>query len=79
MWKRLVIRVLPSAVLLGVAATAIQVTTVVHHVQAVQMAAQAREAQRLDRTATVARWQAEALAAAEKDRDSARDALDRDQ
>jgi len=44
MWKQLVIRVIPSAVLLGVAATAIQVTTVVHQVQAVQMAAQARVA-----------------------------------
>src|SRR5215475_14340787 len=71
MWKRLGIRVLPSVVLLGVAATAIQVSTVVHHMQAVQMAAQAREAQRLDRTASVARWQAEALTAAEQDRDAA--------
>jgi len=58
-------------VLLGVAATAIQVTAVVHRVQAVQAAAQAREAQYLDRTATVARWQAEALTQAELDRDAA--------
>jgi len=68
MWKQL----LPSAVLLGVAATAIQTTIVIQGVQATQRAAQAKEAQYLDRTASVARWQAEALTQAETDRDAAR-------
>ena len=73
MWKRLGIRVLPSAVLLGVAATAIQATTVVHQVQAVQAAAQVREARLLSQAVAVERYQALALKQTTTDRDAARD------
>jgi len=70
-WKRLGIRVLPSVVLLGVAATAIQVSTVVHHVQAVQMAAQTREALKVAQVVTIERDQALALNAADARLDTA--------
>src|SRR5215471_1229233 len=71
MWKRLGIRVLPSVVLLGVAAAAIQVSTVVHHVQAVQMAAQTREALKVAQVVTIERDQALALNAADARLDTA--------
>src|SRR5262249_42008621 len=71
--RAIVVSVLPSLVLLGVAATAIQVTAVVHHVQAVQMAAQAREARLLSQAVVVERYQALALEQTTTDRDAARD------